>query len=222
MEENIYAAVDRYIRERLGQENEALIHARQSIQQYQLPDASVSANQGKFLSVMVKCCGAKRILELGTFCAYSTIWMAQALPADGKIVSIEADPLHAAIARENIAFAGLSDKIEVRHGDAFEILEQLEAEKQHPFDMFFIDADKPPYAEYMLWTRRLGRVGALVIADNVIRNAQVLDKSSVDVKVKGVQRLNDMLADSADFTATILQQVGIKEHDGMVIALING
>lgn len=221
MDNTQFEQVDLYISKLLGQEDKALRDATALINSENIPNASVSPNQGKFLQVLALGCNAKNILELGTLGAYSTLWLAKALPKDGKIITIEFDLLHAQIARKNIENAGLTDKIELRLGAALDILPQLEKENLPPFDMVFIDADKPPYLEYVSWAIQLGRPGTIIVADNVIRNGKVLDEHSNDEKVKGVQRLNNWLADCPDLTATILQNVGIKEYDGMVVAVVN-
>jgi len=221
MGEEIFSQVDHYISGLLGKESKALQDATDLINLNNIPNASISSNQGKFLQVLALTCNAKRILELGTLGAYSTIWLANSLPEDGKIITIEFDPFHFEIAKKNIENAGLSSKVEIRLGNAFEILPKLEEEQMKPFDMIFIDADKPPYKEYMQWAIRLGRPGSIIVADNVIRNGKVLDQNSLDEKVQGVQRLNNYLENCAEVTATILQTVGIKEHDGMVVAVIN-
>ena len=160
---------------------------------------------------------------VGTRCFYwgNTIWLARALPDDGKLITIEFDELHAKVASGNIKNAGLGSKIEIRRGNALDILPKLEKEKEGPFDFIFIDADKPPYAEYFKWAVRLSRPGTIIVADNVIRNGQVLDNNSTDEKVIGVQRLNNMLAGMPEVTATIIQTVGVKEHDGMIVAVVN-
>ncbi len=221
MNNNIFQEVDHYIANLLGKEDEALTTATAVIEQHQIPNASISPNQGKFLQILALACNAKRILELGTLGAYSTIWLAKALPADGKVISIEFDPFHYEIAKKNIANAGLSDKVELRLGKASDILLELEKEQQAPFDMIFIDADKPPYTEYFQMAIKLARKGSIIVADNVIRNGQVLDPNSPDEKVQGVQRLNKMLEHCPEVTATILQTVGVKEYDGMVVAVVN-
>ena len=165
-------------------------------------------------------CSAQKILEVGTLAGYSTIWMARALPKDGRLVTIEFDALHASVAQENMQRAGLVDQVDIRIGKALDVLPQIEAEGIGPFDMIFIDADKPPYAEYFEWALKLSRPGTLIIADNVIREGQVLDPNSSDEKVKGVQRLNQLLATDTRVTATIFQTVGLKEHDGMAMAVV--
>lgn len=219
MNNTLFQQVDHYIANLLGKEDEALTAATALIEKHQIPNASISPNQGKFLLVLALACNAKRILELGTLGAYSTIWLAKALPEDGQVISIEFDPFHYEIAKQNIERAGLSSKVELRLGKAMDILAELENEHQAPFDMIFIDADKPPYTEYFQKAIKLGRKGTIIVADNVIRNGQVLDPNSPDEKVQGVQRLNKMLEDCPDVTATILQTVGVKEYDGMVVAV---
>jgi caffeoyl-CoA O-methyltransferase len=221
MKQQLFASVDKYISDLLAEEDDALKAVEQSIYDQGIPQISVSPNQGKFLQIMATLCGARNILEIGTLAGYSTIWMARALPEGGRMVTLEYDALHARVARENIERAGLSEKVEVRLGKAIDILPQLEQEGAGPFDMIFIDADKPPYPEYYEWALKLSRPGTLIIADNVIREGQVLDPNSPDEKVQGVQRLNEMLSKDSRVSATILQTVGIKEYDGMAIVVVN-
>lgn len=213
-------AVDQYIAQLLAPEDPALQAVEPSLTEAGIPQMSVSANQGKFLQLLALLCRAERILELGTLGGYSTIWMARALPEGGRLLSLEADPGYAEVARKNIAAAGLSEKVEIRVGKALELLPQLEAENAGPFDLVFIDADKPPYTEYFQFALRLSRPGTLIVADNVIRNGQVLDAQTSDAKVAGVQRFNAMLASEPAVEATILQTVGSKEWDGMALALV--
>lgn len=221
MDQQLFEKVDLYISELLGVEDQGMKEATRLIESKGIPNASISPNQGKFLQVLALTCNARRILELGTLGAYSTLWLAKALPEDGKIISIEFDPIHAAMAETTIKNAGLDSKIEIRQGKAMDILQEIERENNSPFDMIFIDADKPPYTEYFEMAIRLGRPGTVIVADNVIRNGEVLNEASDDEKVLGVRRLNAMLANCPEVTATILQTVGIKEYDGMVIAVIN-
>jgi predicted O-methyltransferase YrrM len=166
-------------------------------------------------------CNAKNVLELGTLGGYSTIWLARALPDNGKVITIEFDKHHGKVAKQNIENAGLSKKVDLRIGKALNILPKLIAESIEPFDMIFIDADKPPYVEYFEFALQLSRPGTLIVCDNVIREGKVLDKNSTDEKVQGVQRLNKMLSENKKVTATILQTVGIKEYDGIAIAVVN-
>ncbi|MBA3828195.1 MAG: O-methyltransferase [Taibaiella sp.] len=221
MDIEIFSKIDNYISSLLAPEDKALSDTIRSLDTEGLTQHSVSANQGKFLQVMMIACNARRVLELGTLGGYSTIWLARALPENGKIITIEVDEHHAKVARKNIENAHLSPKIELKIGKALDILPVLIADKEEPFDMIFIDADKPPYVEYFNYVLELARPGTLIICDNVIREGKVLDENSTDEKVRGVQRLNEMLSQNKKVTATILQTVGVKEFDGMVIAVVN-
>ncbi len=217
----IFESVDRYISDLLANEDEALQEAVVSMDRSFIPPMNVSANQGKFLQVLAKLTNAKNILEIGTCAGYSTIWLARALPESGKLITLEADEEYAGIAQQNIDHAGLSHKVEIKTGKALEVLPIIAEENAAPFDMIFIDADKPPYKEYFDWAIKLSRPGTVIVADNVIRDGKVLDEQSPDEKVRGVQRLNKSLADNVQVTATIIQTVGSKDHDGMVIAVVN-
>jgi len=221
METEIFENVDDYIRDLVGIEDDILKSTFNSTQDANIPPISVSANQGKFLQVLAKTCNAKKILEVGTLVGYSTIWMARALPKNGKLISLEFEPLHARVAKNNIEKAGLSSIVDIRVGKAIELLPQLESNNEGPFDMIFIDADKPPYAEYFQWALKLSRPGTLIIADNVIRDGRVMDPKSSDEMVQGARRFNALLAKTPEVTATIIQTVGSKMHDGMAIAVVN-
>src|SRR5665213_2722945 len=221
MDTEIFEKVDVYISKLLAPEDKALTDTLQSLEKEGLPQISVSANQGKFLQVMAILCNATKILELGTLGGYSTIWLARALPEGGKVITIEFDKHHAEVARKNIDHAGLSQKVDVRVGKALDILPEIIAAKEGPFDMIFIDADKEPYAEYFEQALLLSRPGTLIICDNVIREGKVLDDNSPDERVQGVQRLNEMLGSNKKVTATIVQNVGVEEHDGMALAVVN-
>ncbi len=211
---------DRYISALLAPEDDALQAVVQSLTEAGMPQISVSANQGKFLQMLAVLCNARRILELGTLGGYSTIWMARGLPDDGKLVSIELDPDYAAVAQKNIARAGVSSRVDIRVGNAIKLMPELIGAGEPAFDMIFIDADKPPLTEYFHLALQLSRPGTLIVADNVIREGKVLDPDSPDEKVQGVQRFNQMLAGDSRVTATILQTVGVKEWDGMALAVV--
>jgi caffeoyl-CoA O-methyltransferase len=220
MNQPLFETVDQYISNLLGYEDEALKAATRSLSEANMPAISISPNQGKLLQVFARLVNAKNILELGTLAGYSTIWMARALPKDGRLITLEADPKHAEVAKQNIARAGLAEQVEIRVGKALDILPQLQAEGAGPFDMIFIDADKPPYAEYFQWALRLSRPGTLIVADNVIREGKVLSEVPADEMVAGAQRFNNVLGASEAVTATIVQMVGMKEHDGMALAVV--
>lgn len=221
MDQKLFESVDKYISDLFGDQDSALADTEKSIVDANIPQISISPNQGKFLNVLARLCNANRILEIGTLGGYSTIWMARALPPTGKLISLEINPDHAAVARKNIIRAGLDGVVDIRIGKALDLLPKIKSENMPPFDMIFIDADKPPYAEYFQWALRLSRPGTLIVADNVIREGKVLDKNSSDEMVKGAQRFNQLLASHAGVTATIIQTVGLKEHDGMALAVVN-
>lgn len=216
-----WIAVDEYITG-LFPSDPALEMVLQSTRTAGMPQINVSPVQGRFLHVLALTCGARMILEIGTLAGYSAIWMARALPADGKLITLEADPKHAEVAQANIARAGLADRIEVRLGVALDVLPQLAAEGKGPFDLIFIDADKTNLTTYFEWAVRLARPGSLIIADNVIRQGEVLDASSDDEGLRGVRRFNEMLAADRRVTATIVQMVGSKGYDGMALAVVRG
>ena len=213
----IFEQVDEYIRDLVGSEDEILKATNDSVNEANIPPISVSANQGKFLQVLAKTCNARNILEIGTLVGYSTIWMARALPKGGKLISLEYEPRHADVAKRNIDRAGLSNVVEIRVGKALDLLPKLTG----PFDMIFIDADKPPYKEYFDWAMKLSRPGTLIVADNVIRDGQVTDPDSKDEMVQGARRFNEFLSTVPGVTATIIQTVGSKMHDGMALVVVN-
>jgi predicted O-methyltransferase YrrM len=166
--------------------------------------------------------GARRMLELGTLGGYSTIWLAGALPADGRLITIEFEEKHAAVARANIARAGLAGRVDIRVGAALDLLPQIAAEEPQPFDFIFIDANKEDYPEYFTWALRLARKGTVIIADNVVRQGGILDPEHRDPRVQGVRRLYDLIAAEPRVTATAIQTVGTKGYDGFVLALVIG
>jgi predicted O-methyltransferase YrrM len=215
-----WTAVDRYIANTLISPDPVLETALQTSAEAGLPSISVAPNQGKLLQLLATMQGARNILEIGTLGGYSTIWLARALPADGKLVTLEAEPLHAKIARKNIARAGLEKIVEIRPGQARDILKQLVAEKRGPFDFIFIDADKESYADYFSWSLKLSRRGTCIIADNVVRNGAVIDPADADPRVQGVRRFNELLAAEPRVTATTIQTVGSKGYDGFTLAIV--
>lgn len=185
-----------------------------------LPAIDVSPAQGRLLEVLVRTSGAKRILEIGTLGGYSTVWMARALPEDGRIVTMEMEPLHAATAKANFERAGVAGKIDLRLGAAIASLEALAAENPAPFDMIFIDADKPNNQPYIDYAHRLGRKGGLVICDNVIRNGDIVGASNSDPNVTGARDALATMGQRNRFVATAIQTVGSKGYDGFAIGVI--
>jgi predicted O-methyltransferase YrrM len=218
MSEKLWAAVDRYIDNVLVAPDAALDAALEASSKAGLPAIAVSPSQGKLLHLMARAQGARRILEIGTLGGYSTIWLARALPEDGRLITLEADRKHAEVARANIARAGLSDIVDLRLGEALTTLPALASEG--PFDLAFIDADKENNASYFSWALKLSRKGSLIIVDNVVRDGEVADKSSRDPSVLGVRRMFDLMAAEPRVSATAIQTVGLKGHDGLAIAVV--
>jgi len=209
-------AVDAFLGELVAPEDEVLTGARRASDDAGLPSIAVSAPQGKFLGVLARAVGARRILEIGTLGGYSTIWLARGLAPGGRLVTLEYSPKHAEVARANLARAGLADVVEVRVGAALDTLPALAAEE--PFDLVFVDADKAPYAQYLDWAVRLTRAGALVVADNVVRQGRVLGPGE-DADVRGVRAFLEAMADDPRVDGTVLQMVGAKGWDGLAVAV---
>jgi caffeoyl-CoA O-methyltransferase len=214
------AAVDHYIDELFAPQDDALQAAVQSLADAEMPHIHVTPNQGKLLHVLALLCGARRILEIGTLSGYSAIWMARALPPEGRLITLESDAKHASVARQNIERAGLAPQVEVREGSALDILPRLLEEGAGPFDMVFIDADKEPYTDYLRWSLRLARPGTLIVADNVIRKGRVLDAAGDDAGLAGIQQFNAVLAAEPGVAATILPTMGAKGYDGLALAVV--
>lgn len=212
--------VDRYFADLLLPADLALQAALDTSAAAGLPAISVTPTQGKFLWLLARAIGARSILEIGALGGYSTIWLARALPAGGRLVSLEVEPTFAEIARSNIARAGLTDFVDLRLGPALQTLPQLAAEGHGPFDLIFIDADKSGYPDYLKWSLALARSGSVIIADNVVRDGAIVDPDSHDPSVQGVRRFNEMLAREPRLSATAIQTVGSKGYDGFAIALI--
>jgi predicted O-methyltransferase YrrM len=222
MSEQQWSAVDDYINDLVVRPDEALDRALTATADAGMPAIAVSAAQGKLLHLIARMISAQRVLEIGTLGGYSTIWMARALPPGGRIISLELNPEHAAVASANLEHAGLGVSAEVRVGAALATLPALAAENPEPFDLVFIDADKANIPEYFEWGLKLSRPGGVVIVDNVIRNGAVLDSSGRDPSVAGVRRLNDLLASRPDLEATTIQTVGSKGYDGFTLAMVPG
>jgi predicted O-methyltransferase YrrM len=220
MTQEQWTAVDRYITDLFVPRDAALDGALEASTAAGLPPINVAPNQGKLLLLLARALGARTILEIGTLGGYSTIWLARALPVDGLLITLETNPKHADIARANIVRAGLADVVELRLGPALDTLPRLAAEGRGPFDLIFIDADKPGYPEYLPWALELSRRGSVIIADNVVRDGAVADEASGDPRVQGVRRFNELLAAEPGVTATLIQTVGSKGYDGFAIALV--
>ena len=216
-----WTAVDEYVSDVLVQADPAIEAAMEAIEAAGLPPISVSPAMGKFLNLLTRIHRVRKVLEIGTLGGYSTLWMARGLQPDGRIVTLESDPKHAEVARANLARAGVGHLVDVRLGSALDILPRLEAEKASPFDLTFIDADKPSTPEYFAWALQLSRPGALIVVDNVIRNGAVVDSASHDASVLGMRRFMAILGSEPRVTATALQTVGAKGYDGFVLAQVS-
>jgi predicted O-methyltransferase YrrM len=211
-----WAEVDRYLADRLLPGDAALAATLEASAAARLPPHDVSPLQGRLLELLVRVQGASAVLEIGTLGGYSTLWMARALPAGGRLVTLEADPHRAAVARANLERAGVADRVEVVAGPALETLPHVTG----PFDLVFIDADKESSDAYLRWALRLSRPGALLVADNVVRGGAVADAGSSDPRVLGVRRLVEAVAAEPRLVATGIQTVGAKGWDGMVVARV--
>jgi predicted O-methyltransferase YrrM len=222
MTQEHWTGVDRYLTDRLVPADPALEAVLKSSEDAHLPPIQVPPNLGKLLHLVVLASGARTVLEIGTLAGYSAIWLARALPPGGRVVSLEADPRHAAIAETNISRAGLSEVVEIIVGPAAETLPKLVAQYGRYFDIVFIDADKPSTTDYFTWSLQLTHVGSLIIVDNVVRGGKVADETSDDPAVQGMQRFFDRLASEPRVSATAIQTVGSKGHDGFVFAMVTG
>jgi predicted O-methyltransferase YrrM len=216
MNQNLWRDVDRYIGDALIEPDEALDAALRASERVGLPPIAVSPAQGKLLHLLARAVNARAILEIGTLGGYSTIWLACALPQGGRLVTLEINPHYAAVARANIAHAGLADRVDVRVGSASEELPKLEG----PFDLVFIDADKRSNADYFARALRLSRRGSLIVVDNVVREGEIVNAEARDPGVEGVRRLFDLIAAEPRVSATAIQTVGEKGYDGFALALV--
>jgi predicted O-methyltransferase YrrM len=220
-----WAAVDRYFTELLLAPDEVLDEVLRTCEAAGLPTHNVSPAQGKLLELLARIQGAKKILELGTLGAYSTIWLARALPPGGRLITLESNPQYAAVAKTNIANAGFADAVEVRPGAALETLPELVAEAQGPFDLIFIDADKRNNPGYFEWALKLSRPGTLIVADNIVRGGAILDHTAEDPLLgdgglQALRRFNELIAAEPSVSATAIQTVGSKGYDGFALVLV--
>ncbi|HEU4393690.1 MAG TPA: O-methyltransferase [Solirubrobacterales bacterium] len=221
MDQETFAAVDAFIGETLAPEDAVLQAALDAAEEARLPRIQVSPPQGRLLQVLARLQGARTVLEFGTLGGYSTILLARALPEGGRLITLEANPEYAEVARGSIARAGLDDVVELRVGPALETLPELEGEGAGPFDLTFIDADKVNSPNYFAWALDHSRPGSLLVADNVVRGGTLADATSPDPATRAQRRLHEMLADEPRVSATTIQTVGSKGYDGFTIALVN-
>ncbi|MER7520758.1 O-methyltransferase [Streptomyces sp. NPDC126499] len=215
-----WTTVDHYLTDLLAPADEALTAALADSSAAGLPEIAVAPNQGKLLHLLVAAQGAKNVLEIGTLGGYSTIWLARALPADGRLVTLEYSPAHADVARANIARAGLDKVVEVRTGAALDTLPLLEQEGAGPFDFVFVDADKVNNPHYVSWALKLSRPGTLIVVDNVVRGGRVATPNPDDPAVTGTREMFELIAREPRLDATAVQTVGTKGYDGLLLARV--
>jgi predicted O-methyltransferase YrrM len=220
MTKKMWESVDKYLDKMLIPQDSALEEALAAAAAAKLPAIQVSSVQGKLLHLLARTMGARNILEIGTLGGYSTIWMARALPEGGRMITLEADPKHAEVARKNFARAGVENKVELRLGKALDTLPQVAAEGLGPFDMFFIDANKSNMPEYFEWSLKLARKGSMIIADNVVREGAVLDAKTKDADIQGIRRFLEMVGKEKRVSGTALQTVSTKSYDGFALILV--
>jgi predicted O-methyltransferase YrrM len=221
-ESQVWDAVDAYFTEHLSPDDEVTAAALRESEAAGLPPIGVTANQGKLLQLLAQVQGARGILEIGTLGGYSTIWLARALPPEGRLISLEYSPRHAEVARRNLARAGLDGQVEVRVGPALESLPRLADENPPPFDLVFVDADKGNNPHYVEWALRLTRAGSLIVLDNVVRGGRVVDADSTADDVRGTRAAIELIGSHPRLSGTAIQTVGGKGYDGFALARVLG
>lgn len=216
----LWSAVEGYIAEQLVRPDEPLTAALAACAEAGLPAISVAPPEGKLLHLLARSIGAKAILEIGTLGGYSTIWLARALPKFGRLITLEVNAEHARVAQANLERASVGHLVELRVGDAHDTMPQLIQARSGPFDFIFIDADKASIPEYFMWALELSRPGGLIVVDNVVRDGAVIDADSEDPNIRGVRKLNEMVAANPRVSGTVIQTVGSKGYDGFAILLV--
>lgn len=220
MDRELWTRVDDYLSRTLVPDDAVLAAALADSEAAGLPAIQVTPNQGRLLQLLARAVRAHAILEIGTLGGYSTLWLARGLAAGGRLVTLEADPRHAEVARANFARAGLGDSVSLRIGRALDTLPQLQAEGLGPFDLVFVDADKPSLPDYFQWSLRLAHPGTVIVVDNVVREGEVANGASADPSVQAVRRMNELIAAEPRVSATAIQTVGSKGHDGFALVLV--
>lgn len=220
MEQKTWTAVDHYLKTKLLEHDAVLEEALAANAEAKLPAIDVAPNQGKLLHLLVRMAKAKRVLEIGTLGGYSTIWIARALPPDGTVITLEAEPKHAEVAAQNLRRAKLDHVVSIRLGPALDTLAHLVEEKLQPFDFIFIDADKPNNPTYLEWSLKLSRPGTVIVTDNVIREGEIIDPDNIDPRVQGTRKFFDVLGADKRLIATAVQTVGVKGYDGFALAIV--
>lgn len=222
MNKETFIAVDKYYEDLLIDGNPDFDQITIASEEAGLPAIQVSPLQGKFLQVMVRAQGARRVLEIGTLGGYSTAWLAGGLPRDGLLISLEINPHHARVAEKNLSRYNFSGEVKILVGDGLRLIDEMVQAKTEPFDLIFIDADKEGYADYLNRVIDLSRSGTLIIADNVVRNGKIIEQNSQDASVLGIQRFNQELINNPRLTASTLQTVGARSYDGFTFIVVGG
>ncbi len=220
MSQERWTSIDHYLTDLLAPSDDVLDATLEANIAGGLPQWDVAPNQGKLLMLLAQIRGARRILEIGTLGGYSTIWLGRALPDDGHLVTLESDPKHADVARKNIERAGLADRVDVRQGPALDTLSAMADESVEPFDFVFIDADKQSNPQYLKWALEFSRPGTVILTDNVVLFGAVMDVETTDPNIQGIRIFMEQLAAEPRLSATAVQTVGTKGHDGFAIALV--
>ncbi len=215
-----WVAVEQYIANHVTPPDPVLEAAREANASAGLPSIDVTATEGKFLHLLARLAGARRILEIGTLGGYSTIWLARALPADGRLITLEIEPKHAEVARANLEKAGVAHLAEIRVGRALDLLGELDRQGTEPFDFVFIDADKSNGPSYLAWALSHARPGGVIVVDNVVRDGYIVDDGNTDPDILGTRRVFEMLSTEPRLSATALQTVGSKGYDGFAFAVV--
>ena len=215
-----WTVFDQYVEDLLLPSDPVLTAAIEASVAAGLPPIQVSPTQGKFLQLLVQSVRARSVLEIGTLGGYSTLWLGRGVPSSGRVLSLEVNPLHADIARRNLARAGLSGRVEILVGPALETLPQLAAQGRGPFDLTFVNADKPTTAAYFDWAVRLSHPGSVIVVDNVVRNGAVVQEEGTDADAQGIRRFLSGLKSDTRVSATVLQTVGRKGYDGFALAFV--
>src|SRR5579859_1059872 len=219
MAQMLWTKVEKYFGGMIG-EDEALKEALKDCKKAKLPPIGVAPNEGKLLMLVAQMIGARKVLEVGTLGGYSTIWLARGMAEGGKLITLEYEQKHADVAKKNIARAGLDHGVEIRVGDAKESMPRLVSEGAGPFDLIFLDADKEGYTTYFEWSLKLSRKGTVIIADNVVRDGQVLKAKSKDAGVPGIRKFNKAVTTEKRVMATAIQTVGSKGYDGFALMVV--
>jgi predicted O-methyltransferase YrrM len=218
--QELWAQVDDYLGDLLVPADHDLSRALDANRESGLPSIDVPPLLGKLLELLVRIGGARRVLEIGTLGGYSTIWLARALPHDGRVVTLELEPRHAEIARENLSAAGVLHRVDIRVGPASETLHAMVKNAEPPFDFIFIDADKKSLPEYLDLSMHLARTGTVIVVDNVVRDGKIVDRETTDPQVRGVARCLELMAAHPRLSATAIQTVGARGYDGFAVAVV--